>query len=136
MGHFDLDAARAGRAARREASGERHSFTFQGRKWALPAELPASFLIDIAALTKGELERLKPLLASVLGDQLDDFLDLEGSADDLLELMWALPDLYELSMGEASASAAFSRSSGRTSRPTSPAFTASTFPRPSGDPIP
>lgn len=127
MAHLDLDQAKA---ARLEAITERHSFTYGGREFELPAELPAAVFIaqDQGVFSAGSI------MAAIVGqDQWVRLNDMEPSQPDMEALRdWAM-GLYGVeSLPESPASQPSSEDDGGSSRPTSNGSTDATSPRGSG----
>lgn len=128
MGHLDLDAARAARAAKAEGEREEHVVTLEGHDFALPFEMPAAFAIHVM---EGSIFRGLQVL---FGDeQYATFATITYSLEDLIELVDGIAELYGFeSLGEALASRRSSLSTGKPSRPTSKRSTAKTSARSSG----
>jgi hypothetical protein len=123
MGVLDLDAARAARA---EASGERHTFIFKEVTFELPVEVPADFAFFLLE------SKPREALQALIGDErFEEFWALRPSVADLTELAGGVARLYSFGdMGESVASGVSSNNGGRPSRRTSPATTRSTSGRP------
>lgn len=115
---LDLDAARAARA---EAKGEAPTVTLHGEKFTLPAELPMRYVWTL--VDGDDMAALKVLF----NGQLERFIALDPTREDVLALVAGVPKLYGLgSEGESPASAGSSANGSSRSRPTSGATTAST----------
>jgi hypothetical protein len=84
MGQFDLDAARAARAEKFED----RSFTFEGERFELPAEMPYDVVV---AAQGGELDGI---MRGLLGDEAHArFIALRPSAGDVNDLVgWLMPE--------------------------------------------
>jgi hypothetical protein len=122
MGVFDLDAARAARAAREEVEGPRKppSIRFGGRDFIVPNVCPLDVVL---AVDRGDAERF---IRGLVGDAFDDFMALGPDLDDYLAIKDALLILYGVSEGESSASPKSLPRTGTRSRPTSNGSTGST----------
>lgn len=138
MATIDLDAAKA---ARHEAHEEPHIIRFGGRDFLMPAEPPFETFEQAISIAEGldgteirdadaqvTLRGIRDLLASLLGDQWNDFRALRPSFADLVALAGQIPLLYGFdSAGESEASGGSSESISSPSRPTSNGSTDSIY---------
>lgn len=125
MSTFNLDDARALRAAQSEAADEPHTVILGGRKFQIPAQVPARFLLHLGKLERGDLGALEDALRDLLGDQFDDFIALTETQNDLMAFLEGVStELYGLSEGEAPASPPSSKATSGRSRPTGKRTTA------------
>lgn len=128
---IDLNAKRA---ARREARGERLVVVIGDVELALAPELPIDVVEKLAQLAPkdgapagdaalADEEALEVLVDAMRGlfgpDGWQTFREAGATLDDLVDLVGELFTLYGVSLGEAQASAASSRTVGASSRPTS-----------------
>jgi hypothetical protein len=112
---IDLDAARA---ARNEAMTDRPrpQVVFGGKTFDLPHELPFAVFLRLAELRRAKdeenvseergiqmLDTVRSIVTMIFADQTDAFLDCGPSIDDLMALIEALMDSYELDLPESSA---------------------------------
>lgn len=105
MAKIDLDAARAARA---EALQDRETpqAVFRGQTFDLPLELPFGVFLRLAEVREDPAESLpvmRSILQSIFGEQTDRFLELGPSFDDMVALVGALVDSYEVEAPESSA---------------------------------
>lgn len=97
--HLDLDEKRRQReAARSEAAKVPVTFTWHGKSYTLPPELPVAF---VDRTTRGLLEAG---FAEILGADAKVFFDTKPSIDDLNELSDFIRESYGIGLGEAPAS--------------------------------
>jgi len=106
MTTIDLDAARA---ARQEAmkDTEAPNVVIGGESFDLPPELPFGVFLKFAEAKSNPekaLENMRWFVDVLFGDKADDFLKHGPSFDDVIALMEALFDSYEVEAPEASAS--------------------------------
>jgi len=116
---LDLDKARA---ARLEAKGEGHSFTFQGVVFSLPPEMPFE---AAEAMQRGEF---RVVLAEMLNGTSEKFFELRPTTNDLEALVDGFVAIYApgSTVGESSASSSSSKRTSKSSRRPSKPTTAST----------
>ena len=143
MAKHNFDVARAARA---EARGERHVFTFGGRDFTLAPTLPFRAVESISEIGTFEEDTQDPkenaaaviamrvLMDEVLGDQAPAFWALHPDLQDVVQVVeWMMP-LYGFGdAGESSASGDSSSDTSSPSRPTSVVITGSSFVASSGD---
>lgn len=97
---IDLDAARAARAEKTPKSST-PKVVFHGKRFPLPAELPFGVFLRLGQLDdKVEdelaLEIMAETVETLFGARANEFLALGPSIDDLMTLMAALVDGYNL----------------------------------------
>jgi hypothetical protein len=104
MTTIDLDKAKAARA---EATGERHTFTWQGDTYTLPPELPVEFLEATGAMARGNPPDIMAMARSLFADEptWEKFRAGDPTANDVVELLNVVGQLYGFgSLGESLAS--------------------------------
>lgn len=119
---IDLDAARAARLAKR---GTPPVVVHNGTEYQMPAEMPAEAVTGFGMMQRGDLSGVDQAMQALLGDFYDQFRS-GLSFEDMRELYEQLVEEYGFTVGESSASASSSSTTGEPSRPTSPVTTAST----------
>ncbi len=85
----DLDAARIARA---EVEREAVTLRFNGKDWQLPSELPWAFV----EASSGNTQDVMRALATLLGEQWEEFVRSGPSISDVTTLVEAIPALYGL----------------------------------------
>jgi hypothetical protein len=105
MTTLDLDKARAARA---EATGERHTFVWSDETYTLPPDLPLAFLTATSALARGETPDVMAMARSLFEDDAawDRYLAAGTTGSDIIELVNSVGGVYGLTLGESPASAA------------------------------
>lgn len=112
---LDLDEYRAARA---EGRGESPTIKLLGEAFTLPVEVPCTVLQAFADNDKVGFGK------ALFGDeQWERFCEIGGTEDDLVLIAARLWTLYDVSLGESSASSGSSAPGGAPSRPTSSAST-------------
>lgn len=106
MPAIDLDAAKA---ARKEAlkDAETPTVVFGGESFDLPFEMPFGVFMRLGEMKNDPdkaMENMRWLVDTLFEAQADDFLKQNPSFDDVLYLVDALFDSYEVDLPEASAS--------------------------------
>jgi hypothetical protein len=115
---INLDQARA---ARMEAKGEGHTFTFSEVQFTLPVELP------YVAVEQIEAGNFRAAMTSLLNGTAEKFFGLNPSTDDMEALVTGMVEMYVpgSNLGELKASSSTSAQGGKKSRQPSPESTES-----------
>lgn len=128
---IDLDKARAGR---REAQGEAPVVRFGSRDFVLPIELPLEVSLALADIENaqdgtGAARAVREVVRILLGSQMEAFMALQPSMNDLEALFEGMLAEYGLTAGESQApedsSTSTSELSKQISKPTTDSISAS-----------
>lgn len=107
MATTDLDELKRKREAKAKASGKSPKVKFGGQVFNLPVELPFGLFMQLDKLSEDNdeedpdkameaMEAMSGLVDDLLGDQRDAFLKAGPSLDDIMELLKAASDSYEV----------------------------------------
>lgn len=105
MAQINLDAARAARAEALKDT-ETPTVVFGGETFALPLELPFGVFLQLGEMREdpaAALDTIRTIVESLFGDDTPRFLALGPSFDDLLALVSALIESYDVNLPEPSA---------------------------------